>query len=52
MTHTVWVLGHDSFIDTYTGIMIYISGFCKTDHRVYKDVLRINNECLNREQEI
>ena len=38
MTHTVGILGHDGFINTYASVMVDIAWFCEADDWVDKDI--------------
>jgi hypothetical protein len=38
VAHAIGVLGHDSFVDTHTSIVIDIPRFCETDDGVDEDI--------------
>lgn len=39
MSHAIRVFRHDRLVDTYTGVMVYITRLCQPNNRVDKDIL-------------
>lgn len=38
MAHSVWILGHDSFVDTHAGVVVHVARLGKADYGVNEDI--------------